>query len=350
MRRRLDCDDGHVRVVQERLAARHGEVLDEVDLVALEGDDHRPLLVVELELHRVRVGLRAPVGVVAHELRADLGREAAELEGPGALERLPPVCGVEVGRDDDRVVVRRADEGGEVAVRGVEVEDDGGVVGRLDPTGREDAAERRLRVGGAAVGVDQLVEGRLDVVRDERRAAVERDALADLERPDRSVLVRLPALRDARLELELGVREGEELARGAEEARAALVLDEKRVRLGGGLDERDADVAAGLNAAGGRRRRAATCRLSAAAASARCREKRDQRDGHADDGAAAHELPPRDLARRVLVDDVVFELAAVLTDGVYATLRVIHYGLSPSARVRPSVSPGTPAYSSSRGL
>jgi hypothetical protein len=47
---------------------------------------------------------------------------------------------------------------------------------------------------------------------------------------------------------------------------------------------------------------------------------------------------------------VVFELAAFVTDGVYATLGVIHYGLSPSARVRPSVSPGTPAYSSSQGL
>src|SRR6185503_10570769 len=111
-----------------------------------------------------------------------------------------------------------------------------------------------------------------------------------------------------------------------------------------------ADIAAGLDRAGRRRRGAPTAgRLASAAASAGGREKRDQRDGHAHHGAAAHELPSRDLARRILVDDVVLELAAVLADRVYATLSVIHSALSPSARVAALVSPGTPAYSSSRG-
>jgi hypothetical protein len=54
---------------------------------------------------------------------------------------------------------------------------------------------------------------------------VELDPLTDLERPGRPVLVRLPALGDAGLELEVLVGEGEELAGRAENAGAAFVLD-----------------------------------------------------------------------------------------------------------------------------
>ena len=44
------------------------------------------------------------------------------------------------------------------------------------------------------------------------RAVVELDALADLERPHAAVGVRLPALGEARLELQLAVRPRQELA------------------------------------------------------------------------------------------------------------------------------------------
>jgi hypothetical protein len=313
----------HVRVVEERLAARDGEVLDEVDLVALERVHHRRLGVVEDELHPVGVRLLAPVGVVADEGGALLGRELLELERPRALERLPPVGRIEIRRDDDRVVVRRADERGEVAVRRVEVEDDRRVVGRLDVPGREHAAECGLCVRGAALGVDQFVEGRLDVVRRQRGAAVELDALPDLERPGRAVLVRLPALGELWLELELLVREREELAGRPEQPRAALVLDEEGIRGRRRLDQGDADVAAGLDRGprlGAQRPRAA----GFFAAAARRGEEREERDRHADDGAAADEFAARDLAARVLVDEVVLELTALPAKLVDAALRLIH--------------------------
>ncbi len=338
----LDGDHLRVRVVQQRLAARDGEVLDEVDLVPLKREDHRRFLVVELDVDPVDDRLLAPVGLVLDDREADLGREALELERAGALERLAPVGGVEVRRNDDRVVVGGADERGEVAVRRVEVEDDRGVVGRLGVAGREDPAERGLGVRRASVGVDQLVEGGDDVVRSQRRAVVERDALADLERPDRPVRVRLPALGDARLELEFVVGEGEELAGGAEDAGAALVLDEQRVGLGRRLDQRDPDRAAGLEVAGcglgppGRRGLGVAAGL-VVVASARGREEGEHRNRHADDGAAADELAPADLSPCVLVDEVVLELAALVADVVDSALLLVHESASPSVGAQRSL-------------
>jgi hypothetical protein len=135
VRRRLDRDDLYVLVLEEWSAPRDGEVLDEVHLVALEPEDHRCFFVVELDVDLVRERLVAPVRLVAHHREPDLGCEALELERPRALERLPPVGWVQVGWDDDRVVVGRAHQGREVAVRRVEVEDDRRVVGRLDVSG-----------------------------------------------------------------------------------------------------------------------------------------------------------------------------------------------------------------------
>ncbi len=294
-------------------------------------DDHGRLLGVELDLDRVGVGLVTPVGVVADEGRALLGREALELERAGALECLAPVGRVEVGRDDDGVVVRGADERREVAVRGVEVEDDRRVVGRLDVPGREHAAERRLCVRGAPVGVDELLEGGDHVLRGHWGAVVERDARADRERPDRSVVVRLPALGEAGLELEVLVGEGQVLAGRAEHARATLVLDEERVRLGGRLNQGDADGSAGLNCARGRLAASGLrSPVVVVPAAGGCDEGEDGQR-HADRRPSPHQLPAADLAGHVLVDEVVLEFRALATNLVDPALCLVHLGSFPEA-------------------
>ena len=238
-------------------------MLDEVDLVALDRDDHRPFFVVELELHRVGVRLLAPVGVVADELRADLWRVAVELERPGAVERLPPVRRIEVGRDDDRVVVGRADERGEVAVRRVEMEDDGCVVGCLGVPGERTppSAESALDAFFGSTSVSNVVLTSFAVI------------VAPLWKvtPWRILNVHsVPSALGDQLsasvgyELELRVGKRKKFAGRAEQPGSALVFDDDGIRLGRGLNDRHADVAAGLDGARGRRRGAATRCLSAA--------------------------------------------------------------------------------------
>ncbi len=161
---------------------------------------------------------------------------------------------------------------------------------------------------------------------------MERDALPDLERPDRSILVRLPALRDTRLQLELVVGEREELAGSAEDAGSALVLHEERVRSGRRLDQRDPNRAALLDVAGWLGAGGRTSAFAVIAATAGGRKESEQGNGHADDRAAADELASADLSRPVLVDQVVLDLAAFPSNLVDSALRLIHVA-SPSQKL-----------------
>ena len=197
VRARLQLDDV-VRGAggEQLLAAGHRELPDDVDRPAGQREDLRRLVGVERELGGRGQRLGAPVLLVAGERRADLRRVALHHERAGADERALPVRRVVVVRDDDHVVVVGRGQVREVPVRGLEVEGDGEVVDLLHAGRGEHAAEggqrvrRVLRVGLQLVGVHDVVGG-------ERRAVVELDALADLERPHVRGRVRRPARRPA---------------------------------------------------------------------------------------------------------------------------------------------------------
>ena len=113
------------------------------------------------------------------------------------------------------------------------------------PAGRSDAAERAERVG-RALGVGLQLVGVDDVVGRERRAVVELDAAAELERPHRRVGVGAPALGQHRHELQARVGDAQVLTRLAEHVEAALVGDGDRVDRRGRRDDAGLDDAAGL--------------------------------------------------------------------------------------------------------
>ena len=119
----LQLDRADVRVGQQRLAARDRELHEDVDLVAEQAEDLRLLVRVEADLGLVadRDPALVPVLAVRDVAHALAGPEARALPRPGADERLLPVAVVGL-REDDRVVVVRADEEREVAVRRVELE------------------------------------------------------------------------------------------------------------------------------------------------------------------------------------------------------------------------------------
>ena len=96
---------------------------EDVDVAALQREDLRLLLGIELDLLAVELRDPALVPVVGVLDVRDAGvrRVAVELPRPGARERLLPLP-AEVLRDDDRVVVVGAEQVGEVAVRRVELE------------------------------------------------------------------------------------------------------------------------------------------------------------------------------------------------------------------------------------
>ena len=73
----LQVEHGHARAREQRLAARHRELADDVDRPALQRQDLGLLGVVEGELGAVGERLLAPVGLVADERRAHLGGVAS---------------------------------------------------------------------------------------------------------------------------------------------------------------------------------------------------------------------------------------------------------------------------------
>jgi hypothetical protein len=220
----------------------------DVSLVSLQREDARLLLVVELELGFVREWLLGvPVVGVLHERGADLRLVTLELPGPGPVEGLLEVPVVARG-EDDRVVVVGAHDVRETTVRRIERELDRRLVDRLRvPLGKNPAeGGERLR---AHLRIRQPVIGCDDVLGGHRRPVVVLDALTDLEGPHAAVVVRLPALGELGLELELVVRKREVLRRLAEHAEPALVGDGDGIDCTRGRLDRDADGPACLGLA-----------------------------------------------------------------------------------------------------
>ena len=251
VRARLQLD--HVVAAgQQRLAAGHRELPEDVDAPAGQREDRRGRGVVEGELGLRGQRLGAPVRLVAGERGAHLRRVRAEHERAGADERALPARGVVVVRDDDHVVVVGGGQVREVPVRGLQVEGHREVVD-LHHAGRlEHSAERGQRVRGARRVRLQLV-GVHHVVGGQRGAVVELDPLADLECPDGGVGVRRPAGGQHRGQGQALAGQAQVLAGLREHVQPALVGHGHRVDRRGRRDDAGLDHRAGR--AGSRRRR-----------------------------------------------------------------------------------------------
>ena len=345
--RRAQLDHRDLRVVEQRPAAGRREVHENVDVAALQRQDLRLLLGIELDLLAVELRDPALVPVIGVLDVGDAGvrRVLVELPRAGAGERLLPLP-AEVLRNDDRVVVVGADQVGEVAVRRVELEDHRARIGCLRRVLREHPGERRQRVG-AALRVRQRVDRGRDVLRGHWRAVVELDALADLERPDAAVRVRLPALGQPRLELQLAVRPRQELGGLRHDAQAALVGHLERVDLGRrarGHAELQRAAGAHLDLlATGLDRSAAAPRAGAGllTRAARAGQEPHGRERHPHHGAAPDEVAPAEVPGAVFVDEVVLEFAALRADRVDPAVRLVAAHVSSSV----GVSALAPAYS-----
>ena len=206
-------------IVQQRHALQHRDLGDDIHHPALQGHDLGLDVGVEAELGPFRQRLRAPIIGIAHEGGAHLGRVFLQLEGAGADEILLEVPGI-IGRQDDGVVVVRRDVIGKIAVRRVEMEFDRIVVHLLRAALGQHAAEGRERVGGI-LRIGEAIDRRDHVIRRHRLAVVEFHALAQLEGPDRSVLIGLPALGQHRAEPQIAGGERQIFARLAEHDDAA---------------------------------------------------------------------------------------------------------------------------------
>ncbi len=297
------ADDPDIGIVEQRLAALDRDLGDDVHQIALEGQHARLEVLVEDPFRAVRQRLRPPIAVEAGEGGADLGRVFLQLEGAGADEVLLEIAGI-VGRDDDGVVVVGGDDVGEVAVGRVEMEGDGVVVDLLGPTLGQRALEGGERVGGV-LRIGQAVDGGDHVVGLHLVAVVELHALADLEGPDRAVLIGLPALGQDRLQPEIGAGDRQELAGLQQHHQPAIVVD------GDGIDGArrqrgsGADGAAGLGGAGGRRKG----RGPQARDAQRPGQGREQRHAQAQHRAMAQEFAAVDPPRGQFIDEVVLDLA-----------------------------------------
>ncbi len=321
--------DGWVR--QQGLAARDRELDHHVDLVALEPEDQALLVGEEHELALLRqwpAGL-VPVLLVRNERDADPWPVLPELPRSGADERPLPVTVVVLGQDDGVVVVR-ARQVREVARRGVERELHGGRVDGLGTALGQHAGEDGQGVG-AVRRIGEAVEGGHHVIGIHRLAVVERDAPAQIERPDGAVVVRRPALGEPRLELEVPVGPHQELAGLAEHSEASLRVHDHGVERSRWLRLTDTEGAALLRSTGlwgiGLLERVAC------GAAGRGDESR-QRERHAGDGRATDELTPADLAEAQFVDQMVLAIRAPRPDRIDALWGPLH-GLPSCAGRRP---------------
>ena len=317
----LELDDLVSGAVQQLGRTSRDELRDHVDVAALQRQDHRLLTGVELERGSGKQRLGAPVVGVWHERGTDVLLVAAELERAGSHERLLPLAEVRSGGNDDRVVVVRRDEVGEVPVRRLEMKLDRRGIDLLDACGRQHAGERRQGVG-RDLRVRQLLEGVDDVVGGHRLAVVELHPGPQLERPHAAVGVGLPAQREHRLQRELQVAvEDQELAGLVEHQQTTRVGDRERVDRGCRRDARDPKRAALL----ARRRRGAGARgRRRRGAPARGENRAEQRHRHADHAAPAQEVAPVHVTRDKLVDVVVLQLRPLAAQSIQLAVATPH--------------------------
>ena len=263
VRGRLHLEHGEVGVVEQDVAAEHGELDERVDLATLHGGHHRAYFVEELGLLAVEQGRAAPIALVARERRPRRRVVTAEHPRSGAVRRAVERCpGLVVGRGDQRLGVEDRDQVREVAVRAFEVEHRDVGVGGVHRTFRDDPGE--ASVGGH----HQAVHRRRDVGGRERRAVrLPGGALLELERPHGAVLVRLPGCGQARSELAVIAERDQELEGLCSQPVGAEVLHRDRIECGGRClvgDPQGAPLLAGAGRAGGARRARSTRRARSA--------------------------------------------------------------------------------------
>ena len=198
-----------------------------VDLPALDRQHLRLEAVVEQEARTIGERPSPPIGVVADERGADLGREALEPERAGADEAVLEAPGI-IGGQDDRVEIVRRHQIGEAAIGRIEVERDRLRIDRARAALGQHAREGRQR-DRTVGGIGQAVERRDHVRRGHRPAVVKADALPNLERPHGPVAVRRPAGRQNRLEPQVGAGHREIFPRLRQHADTARIRDGQRV-------------------------------------------------------------------------------------------------------------------------
>ena len=218
---------------------QHRNLLDDVDLAALQRQDFRLVVGKESNLDPIRKRCLAPVVRVAHERGADFRRVFFELEGAGADHRGFEILRI-LRRNDDRVVVVGRHCIGEIAVGHIEVERHGVVIDLAGAALRQHSGEHRERVR-AICGIGEPVEGRHHVIRRHRFAIVEFDSLAQLEGPHRAVLVRSPAFCQHRNGGQIGARQHQSFAELRQYRQAAAIGNLDRIDRGGRNDLAEAD-------------------------------------------------------------------------------------------------------------
>src|ERR1039458_2299649 len=109
MARRLERNDGVLRIVEQRLGALGRETGDHVHLTTLQSQDLRFLTGIEGKLSARQQRLGTPVALVGYELGAVVLCVAGELPRARPDERALPLAEVRSLGDDDRVVGVRGD-------------------------------------------------------------------------------------------------------------------------------------------------------------------------------------------------------------------------------------------------
>jgi len=284
-------------------------VKQNVELTTLDGEHLGLDTVVEAEQDALGNCLSRPVLGVAHEGSVRLGGVFLETEGSCAVETALEIAGI-VRRENDGIVVVRRHQIGEASVRRIEMKLDRVIPSRLSPTLREHPREHRQ--GDRPVRrIGEAIHGRGHIGGAEHVPVVKLDVAADPEGPDASVRVRLPALRQRRPQIEIGIRHGEILADLTQQADASRVSDGERVddscRHGHADGEERAQGASSLGCA----HRAD--RLGARGAG---RESVGERRREPEHRGITQKLAPPDPPGEVFVDRGILHGRAAATDGV----------------------------------
>jgi len=141
---------------------------------------------------------------------------------------VPLVVAARIGGEDRGVVIVDRDSVGKVTARRIEVERDRMVVDATRAALRQQTLEDRQGIRCAA-GVRQTIEGRDHIRRGHLTAVVKTNSAPQFERPYAAVRVVGPALRQHRLQRQVGLRDAEELGHLEYQLVAAAVVDEQRV-------------------------------------------------------------------------------------------------------------------------
>ncbi len=333
VRQAREADRDEIAVGLEPLDVLSRRVLDHVDGAALDLVGPLPRLEDGNPLDGVEVGgtgvrdvrdVRAWVGIPAvhHDLGAGLEARQRERPRPVRLGRAVVLAELRALREvlDHRVLGReRLRERRERRAHGA---DHRRRVGSLH-VGDRGPEDRVLSwPAGVAGGIPERVEVVGDHLRVERRAGLERQPLADHERPGEQVLRDLPRIDEPRLVATLRIADDRELVQRHVGRIGPVGLDRVHPREVAvvPLDE----LPAGYRLAGrllgrrlfgrgrvGRRRlgrglplRGRSGGLLVVSATGGEQRARD-RDGDAEGGRALEEIAPRDLARGVVVDQLL---------------------------------------------